>query len=172
MRRKLFVCAAALIVGRSVPVATAWRRAVIARLILPTTAAVCVNGVDAGPCVHLVGMDGHLIAQKRHGVIAGVFHGHGKEGDADLLAGGDQHIQFPGVGDVLHLPGQPDKPVRFAGHGGKHHDHAVARLPLFEHTLCNRPDLFDGAYRRAAEFLYNEGHSMFLIPVTAMPFAA
>ena len=79
--------------------------------------AVRVNGVDACPCVHLVGMDGHLIAQKRHGVIAGVFHGHGKEGDADLLAGGDEHIQFPGVGDVLHLPGQPDKPVRFAGHG-------------------------------------------------------
>ena len=46
-----------------------------------------------------------------------------------------------------------------------------AHNPKVVGTLCNRPDLFDGAYRRAAEFLYNEGHSMFLIPVTASPLA-
>jgi hypothetical protein len=47
-----------------------------------------------------------LPAGEAPGLQADVLEGHGQQGDGDLLAGGDQHVQFARVGLLVDFLGQ------------------------------------------------------------------
>lgn len=103
-----------------------------------------------------VGEDAHLRAGVALGLEAEVFQRHAEQGDGDLFAGGDHHIQFTRVRVLLDLFGQGDQAVGFARHGGHHHDHLVALGLVLGDAFGDRAYALDAADRSAAIFLNDQ----------------
>lgn len=81
---------------------------------------------DPCPRVDVVGDETDLPAGQADRLVSALVDGHGHEGDADLLAGGQEHIHLP-AGRVLgDLAGQVHKIVGGIAHGADHDDHFVA----------------------------------------------
>ena len=92
-----------------------------------------INGLDPGLGMDGIGIDLHLIAKKRNGVAPGLLHGHGKQSDGHLLAGGQQHVHLSGIGQLLHLGGQVHQTVGLTRHGRQDNHHPVALIFISEH---------------------------------------
>ena len=113
-----------------------------------------VDAQDARLAVGVIGLDAHLMAQIGTGRLAGLFDRQTQQRDGHLLAGGDQDIFFPLIGNRRNLLGQGDQPVGLPGHGGNHHDDIVAGA-FRRRDFCRHDfDLVDGSDGRAAIFLY------------------
>ena len=61
-------------------------------------------------------------------MAADLIQGHGQQGNADLLAGGQQHIHLPGGGVVGDLRRLCDQVVGGVALSGYHDHHVVARV--------------------------------------------
>jgi hypothetical protein len=105
--------------------------------------------------VRVVGDDADLRAGVAAGFQTEILERHGKQGDGDLFAGGDQHIQFARVRFLLDFLGQGDQAIGFAGHRGQHDDHLMAEHLEFGDALRDIADAFDGTHRGAAVLLNN-----------------
>jgi hypothetical protein len=84
-----------------------------------------VDVADARLVVGAVGADLHLGAGVGARRAADGLQRHGQQGDGDLLAGGQQHVEFPRRRPRLQGLGQADQPVGLAGHGGDDDHHLV-----------------------------------------------
>ncbi len=114
-----------------------------------------VDAEDARLGEGIVGEDAHLRAGVALGLQAQVLQRHGQQGDGDLLAGGDHHVQFARIGLSLDLLGQPDQAVGLARHGGQHHHHLMSEHFEFGDALGDGADALHAADRGAAVFLYD-----------------
>ena len=122
-----------------------------------------VDLFDAGVRVHGGGLDAHLPRRQRHAGKPHCLQRHGTQGYGNLFTGGQQHIHLPlgSVGiDLLRLG---DQIVGGVALGGENHDHIVALQVGLGDDAGNVADMFgilDGA---AAEFLYDQTHSIILL---------
>ncbi|MNS27702.1 hypothetical protein D3C72_596560 [compost metagenome] len=81
---------------------------------------------DLGLGVQRLGADARLGARQGNRLVARVVDGHRHQGDRDLLAGGEQHVDLARgglAGDLVH---QVDQLVGGVAHGRHHHHHLVA----------------------------------------------
>ena len=85
---------------------------------------------------------------------------HRHQRHADLLAGRQEHVHFPGRRLVGDLAGQVDQHVGVLAHGADDH-HDLVPLALGANGLPRRGEnLLDVGHARAAELLNDDGHGL------------
>ena len=118
-----------------------------------------VDVFDAGFGVGVVGFQRHLPAGVAFGFDADAFERHRQQADGDLLAGGEDDVEFARIGNFLNFLRQGNQAVGFAAHRGHHHHHVVPFGAGFGHPFGNVFNPFDGTDRGAAVFLNNQSHN-------------
>ncbi len=113
-----------------------------------------VDGLDPRLVVRAVGDDLDLAAGIRARRIAALLERHRQQRDRDLLAGGQQHVEFAAAGFGVDLLREFDQAVGFAAHRRDDDDHVVALVPVRGDLVGHGLDPLDRADRSAAVFLY------------------
>ena len=117
---------------------------------------------DACLSVGAVGAEARLPAGQADGMAAQLVQGHGQQRNADLLAGGQQHIHFTRrrvVGDFPCLGDQVIGGVALSRH---HHNYVIARVVGVGHNARHVEDTVTVLHRRTAELLYDQRHILSL----------
>ena len=120
-----------------------------------------VDAADAGVRVDGGGLDAHLEGVEGHAAKAPLLQGHGAEGHADLLAGGEEHIHLPLGGLGVDLRRLGDEIVGGIPLGGEDHDDVVPREVGLGDALGHVLDTLGVLHGAAAKFLYDEAHWVF-----------
>ena len=120
--------------------------------------ALAVDLADASLRERTVRFDRNLPARITDGVDARVLKRDRQQSHADLLASRGDDVELARIGLARDFLGKPKEAIRFAGHGRRHDDQLVARLPPFRDALGNVLDALHRAHRSAAVFMYDECH--------------
>ena len=123
---------------------------------------VAVDAFDARFHEGAVGEDFYLAAGVRHRRYAAFFDGDGEQGDADLFAGGHQHVHFARAGTLVDVVRECDEAVGFAAHRRDGDDDVVPRFLCGDAFFGDVFDALHRAHRGAAVFLYDQCHVMLL----------
>ena len=124
---------------------------------------------DAGLGVGTVGAEARLPAGQADGMAADLVQGHGQQRDADLLAGGQQHIHLTGrrvMADLRRLCDQVVGGIALCGH---HHHHVIACVVGIGHDAGHVENTVTVLHGRTAELLYDQRHSLSLSSFSALP---
>ena len=105
------------------------------------------------------GDDTGLRTGERPGLRAERFDGHGHQRIGDALAGGQQHVEFPGRRDRAHLLSQVHQVVGGVAHRRDHHDDVVALLLGLDDALGDAADPVGVGHRGSAVLLHDERHA-------------
>ncbi len=100
-----------------------------------------------------IGTDTDLSTRETDGFGAERMNGHGHEGDADLLAGREEHIHLAAGGVVCDLLGEIDEHVCLVPHRAHDHHDLVAILLRTNRSPCCCANLFRIGNACTAEFL-------------------
>ena len=95
-------------------------------------------------------------------MAAQLVQGHGQQRNADLLAGGQQHIHLTRRGVVGDLPCLGDQVIGGVALCGHHHYYIIARVVGVGHDACYVEDTVPVLHRRTAELLYDQRHILSL----------
>ncbi len=117
-----------------------------------------VDVLDAGLGVGAVGDDADLRPGEADRLLAQLVDGHGDQGDADLLAGGQQHVHLAGRRLLGDLAGQLDQVVGGVAAGADDDDDLVAGLLGADGLAGRRHDPLRRRHARPAELLHHEAH--------------
>ena len=118
-----------------------------------------VDREDAGAGVDVLGLDLGLRPGERDRLGSLRQDRHRQQGDRDLLAGRQQHVQFPGRQGVGDLPGHPDEIVRHIAGRRDDHDDLVAGPARGHDTLRDVLDAVGPRDGGAAELLDDQAHA-------------
>ena len=120
---------------------------------------------DARLVVDTVGQNVNLRPGVGSGGAPARLQRHGEQRDGDLLAGCEQHVQFPWIGDLLRALREAEEAVGFATHRRYDHDDVVAPVARVLDPGSDMRDPLDTSNRSASEFLNDQRHDdRFLIP--------
>ena len=117
---------------------------------------------DARLGVGTVGAEARLPAGQADGMAAQLVQRHGQQCDADLLAGGQQHIHLTRRGVMGDLPCLGDQVIGGVALCGNHHHYVIARVVGVGHDPRNVEDTVTVLYGGTAEFLYDQRHILSL----------
>ena len=98
-------------------------------------------------------MDANLVTEQTLGFSAECLDRHGDEGRTHLLARGGKGVELTSIGRVPDLVRQPEKPVRFAGHGADDQDDLVALGLGLDRAFRDVAHPLEGADRSSAVLL-------------------
>ena len=120
---------------------------------------------DPGVAVGAGGDDAGLRAGQRPGVQPLVVDGHGQQGGAHPLAGGQQHVEFPRAAGAGHPEGEFHEFVGGVPHGGDDHHHVVTELSGRHDPLGHALDAVRVCDRRATVLLHYAAHAAASLPL-------
>ena len=121
---------------------------------------------DARLGVGAVGAEARLPAGQADGMAAQLVQRHGQQCDADLLAGGQQHIHLTRRGVMGDFPSLGDQVIGGVALCGDYHHYVIARVVGVGHDPRNVEDTVTVLYGRTAEFLYDQRHILSLSSLT------
>ncbi len=116
-----------------------------------------VDARDPGPAVAAIGRDAGLGPREADRGHAQRLERHRHQGRALVLAGGQQHVQLPGIGVIGDRRRERQQLVGRVAHGG-HDDHQLGAVgPLANDPSGHPPDPLRVGERGAAELHDDEG---------------
>ncbi len=105
--------------------------------------------------VRAVSQNANLIAGIGHRRYTALDQCHGQQGNGDLLASGNDHVQFARNRLIADLFGQVDQAIGLAAHGGQNHHQIITRFAEFFDFVGHLLDALDRAHGGASKFLYD-----------------
>jgi len=126
--------------------------------------AAAVDGPDPSLGVGGVRHHSHLPAREADRLVPRGVDGHGHQRDGNLLARGQQHVQFPLGWVGADFFGQGKEFVRGMAHGGDDHHHLLARQLGLDGSPGSPVNLLRGGHAGPAKLLYDDAHGGEILP--------